>query len=198
MLCAGITTYSPLVRAGIGKGSKVAVLGIGGLGHLALQWSNALGAETYAMTHSPHKVEDAKKLGAKEVIVTGEEGWEEKYAFAFDMILNASDATHKMDLKQYMSTLRVGGTFHMVGLPDEPLPQMQAMAFTSNAAKITGSHIGNHQEMEAMLQLAADKGVRPVIQTIDISEDGLKDAVERMKGGKTHYRLTMTGFDKAF
>lgn len=198
LLCAGITTYSPLVRANIGPGSKVAVLGIGGLGHLGIQWAKALGAETYAMTHSPHKVESAKKLGAKEVIVTGEEGWDKKYQFAFDMILNCSDATHKMDIPQYMSCLKVGGSFHLVGLPDEPLPEMKATTFASNSGKITGSHLGNHQEMEAMLKLAADKNVRPVVQTIDISEDGCKEAVERVKNGDVHYRLTLTGFDKAF
>jgi alcohol dehydrogenase (NADP+) len=92
----------------------------------------------------------------------------------------------------------VGGSFHLVGLGDEPLPQMMPMHFTTNAAKITGSHLGNHQEMDAMLQLAADKGVRPVVQTIDISEDGCKEAVERVQAGKVHFRLTLTGFDKAF
>ena len=186
------------MRAGIGKGSKVAVLGIGGLGHLALQWSKALGAETYAMTHSPHKADDAKKLGAKEVIVTSEEGWEKKYAYQFDMILNASDATHKMDIKQYLSTLKVGGDFHMVGLGDESLPSLMPTVFTANAARITGSHLGNHQEMEEMLQLAADKNIRPMVQTIDISEEGCKQAVERVQSGDVHYRLTLTGFDKAF
>lgn len=198
LLCAGITTYSPLVRAHIGKGSKVAVLGIGGLGHLAIQWSKALGAETYAMTHSPHKAADAKKLGADEVIVTTDEGWADKYKYKFDMILNASDATHKMDVAQYMSTLKVGGDFHMVGLGDEPLPALMPMQFTKNGARITGSHLGNHQEMEEMLQLAADKGVRPVVQTIDISEEGCKEAVERVQKGDVHFRLTLTGFDKAF
>lgn len=176
----------------------MAVLGIGGLGHLAIQWSKALGAETYAMTHSPHKVEDAKKLGAQEVIVTTEEGWEKKYAYRFDMILNASDATHKMDLKQYMSTLKAGGDFHMVGLGDEPLPSLMPAHFTTNGARITGSHLGNHQEMVEMLQLAADKGVRPVVQTLDISEQGCKEAVERVQKGDVHFRLTLTGFDKAF
>jgi len=197
-LCAGITTYAPLVNAGIGKGSKVAILGIGGLGHLALQWSKALGAETYAMTHSPHKVDSAKSLGASKVIVTSEEGLEKDHAFQFDMILNASDATHKMDVAQYLSCLKVGGAFHMVGLGDEPLPTLLPMTFTKNSPKITGSHLGSCKQMKEMLQLAADKNVRPVVQTIDISEEGLKDAVERMEAGKAHFRLTLTGFNKAF
>lgn len=198
LLCAGLTTYSPLVRAGIGPGKKVAVCGIGGLGHLGLQWSIALGAETYAFTHSPHKVDDIKKLGAKEAIVTAGDDWAEPWAFAFDFILNCSDMTNTFDLKTYMSTLRVGGEFHMVGLPDEPLPELLAFYFAANAAKLTGSHIGNHQEMEAMLKLSAEKGVRPWVEKTDLSEKGCKEAVERVKENKVHYRFTLVGFEKAF
>ncbi|KAF4465243.1 alcohol dehydrogenase (NADP+) [Fusarium albosuccineum] len=198
LLCAGITTYSPLVRANIGSGKTVAVCGIGGLGHLGLQWAKALGAETYAMTHSPHKVDDCKKLGAKEVIVTTEDGWADKYKFKFDFILNCSDMTNKFDLPTYLSTLKIGGEFHMVGIPDEALPELSAGSFAGNAAKITGSHIGNHQEMEAMLQLAADKNITAWVETLDISEDGCKEAVERVRENKVHYRFTLTGFDKVF
>ncbi|KAK3682437.1 NADP-dependent alcohol dehydrogenase 6 [Podospora appendiculata] len=198
LLCAGITTYSPLVRAGVGPGKTVGVCGIGGLGHLALQFSKALGADTYALTHSSHKTADAKKLGAKDVIDTTKEKWAEPYAFKFDFILNCSDMTSIFDLKTYMSTLKVGGQFHMVGLPDKPLPEVKAFDFVSNAAKLTGSHLGNHQEMEAMLQLAAEKSVKPMVETIQISEKGCKEAVERVKDNDVHYRFTLTGFDKAF
>lgn len=144
MLCAGVTTYSPLVRAGVGPGKKVAICGIGGLGHLGIQWSVALGAETYAFTHSPSKVEDIKKLGAKEAIVTNKKDWAKPWAFTFDFVLNCSDMTNTFDLQTYMSTLKVGGEFHMVGLPDEPLPEMMAQSFAGNAAKLTGSHLGNN------------------------------------------------------
>jgi alcohol dehydrogenase (NADP+) len=198
LLCAGITTYSPLVRADIGPGKTVGIVGIGGLGHLALQWSAALGADTYALTHSPNKAEDAKKLGAKGVIVTAEDGFADKWAFKFDFILNCSDMTHTFDLKTYLSMLKVGGQFHMVGLPDHPLPEMQAFAFAGNAAKLTGSHLGNRQEMEAMLKLAAEKGIKPMVETLELGEKGCKEAVERMKENKVHYRFTLTGFDKVF
>ncbi|CAP66542.1 uncharacterized protein PODANS_4_9480 [Podospora anserina S mat+] len=198
LLCAGITTYSPLVRADIGPGKVVGVIGIGGLGHLALQWAKALGAETYALTHSAHKVDDAKKLGAKDVIVTTEEGWADKNKFKFDMLLNCADATHKFNMADYFGTLKVGGEFHMVGIPNEPLPEMTAMAFVQNGVKLTGSHLGNHQEMDAMLKLAAEKGVRPVVQTVQISEEGCKEVVEKVKEGNVKYRFTLTGFDKAF
>lgn len=198
LLCAGLTTYSPLVRAGVGPGKTVGIVGIGGLGHLGLQWAAALGADTYAITHSPSKKEDAKKLGAKDVIVTGEENWAEKWAFKFDFVLNCADMTHTFDLKTYMSILKVGGQFHMVGIPDKALPEIQVFAFTSNAAKLTGSHLGNHQEMDAMLKLAAEKNVRPMVETLKLSEGGCKEAVERVKENKVRYRFTLTDFDKAF
>jgi len=198
LLCAGITTYSPLVRAGVGPGKRVGIVGIGGLGHLGVQWSKALGAETYALTHSPSKTEDAKSLGAVDTIVTTEKDWAKKWAFKFDFILNCADATHEFDLQEYLSILKVGGQFHICGIGDQPLPQLAPTAFAGNGAKLTGSHLGNHQEMDALLQLAAEKGVRPVVETIDISEAGCKEAVERVKVNKVHYRFTLTGFDKAF
>lgn len=186
------------MRAGVVPGKKVAVCGIGGLGHLGVQWAVALGAETYALTHSPDKVEDIKKLGAREAIVTKEKGWAEKWAFAFDFILNCSDMTDRFDLKTYLSTLKVSGEFHMVGLPDQPLPEMMAQTFAGNAAKLTGNHLGNNQEMNDMLKLAADKGIKAWVEAIDISEKGCKEAVERVKENKVHYRFTLTGFDAAF
>lgn len=198
LLCAGITTYSPLVRAGVGPGKTVGVIGIGGLGHLALQWSKALGAKTYALTHSSDKVEDAKKLGAQEVIITKDDKWTEDYKFKFDFILNCSNAMDKFDVPAYLGTLKVGGEFHMVAIPEKPLPELAAFAFVGNAAKLTGSHLGNHQEMEAMLKLAAEKGIRPMVETIKISEDGCKEAVERVRDSKVRYRFTLTDFDKAF
>jgi len=198
LLCAGITTYSPLVRAGVGPGKKVGIIGIGGLGHLAVQWSAALGAETYALTHSPEKVDDAKKLGAQEVIVTSEKDFSKKWAFKFDFLLNCSDMTHTFNLPDYMSMLKVGGEFHMVGIPDHPLPEMAPMSFTANAPKLSGSHLGNYQEMNDMLKLAAEKGIKPLVETLDLSEAGCKEAVERVKDGKVRYRFTLTGFDKAF
>jgi len=114
------------------------------------------------------------------------------------MILNCSNMTNEFDMKTYLSTLKVGGQFHMCGIPEKPLPELMAFDFTANAPKLTGSHLGNHQEMEAMLKLAADKGIGPRIETIDISEKGIKEAVERVEAGKVRYRFTLTGFDKAF
>jgi len=90
MLCAGLTVYSPLVRLGAGPGKKVAIVGLGGLGHFAVLWASALGAEVYVLSHSPNKKEDALKMGAKHFVVTSEKDWHKDLAFTFDFILNWS------------------------------------------------------------------------------------------------------------
>lgn len=198
MMCAGLTTYSPLVRAGTGPGKKTAILGIGGLGHFAILWAKALGAEVYALSHTPDKKEDALKLGADHFVLTKDKDWSKPLAFTFDFILNCADMTHEMPIKEYMSTLAVNGTFHNVGLPDEPLPQIMAQDFAPNGVSIGASHIGNRHEALAMLKLAADKKLKPYIQTIDISEKGCKEAVEKVKVNDVRYRFTLVGFNKAF
>ncbi|KPM41149.1 NADP-dependent alcohol dehydrogenase 6 [Neonectria ditissima] len=198
MLCAGITTYSPLKRAGVGPGKKVAIVGIGGLGHYGIMWAKALGAETYAISHSPDKAADAKALGATELISTKDEGWQEPWAFTFDFILNTADATHHFDMSAYMSTLAVNGTFHNVGLPNEPLPAMKAFDFMPGGYSISASHIGSRPEMIEMLQLASKNKIKSWVQTIDISETGCKEAVEKVDQGKVKYRITLVGFDKVF
>ncbi|MCJ1304232.1 hypothetical protein MMC08_007044 [Hypocenomyce scalaris] len=206
MMCAGLTTYSPLVRAHVGPGKKVAVLGIpkanpprsGGLGHFGLLWARALGAETYALSHTPDKKADALKLGAQAFILTSEKGWAAKWAFTFDFILNAADMTHTFDLPEYMSTLAVNGTFHNVGLPDKPLRPLRAQDFAPNGAAISGSHIGSRPEMLAMLELASEKDIRPMIETIGIGEKGCKEAVERVHTNEVRYRFVLVGYDKAF
>ena len=198
MMCAGLTVWSPLVRAKVGPGKKVAVLGIGGLGHFAILWAAALGAEVYALSHSPSKKDDALKLGAKDFIVTGEKDWQKPYAFEFDFILNTADMTHTFDMQTYMSTLNINGEFHNVGLPDEPLPKMMAQDFAPNGSKIGGSHIGSRPEMLAMLKLASEKNIKPIIETKQISEEGCSEVVQKVKDNKVRYRFTLTGYDKAF
>lgn len=199
LLCAGVTTYAPLVRAGIGPGKRVAVLGIGGLGHLALQWCKALGAETYALTHSPHKKDDALRLGARDVVVTTEDpNWTDNWQFKFDLVLDCTDKTHEFDVPKILSTLVVEGQYHIVGAGDSPLAPLPPGVFQPNAAKMTGSHLGNRQEVLAMLDLAAKNGIRPVVEKLPVGEEGCREAVERLKENKVHYRFTLTDFDKAF
>ena len=197
-MCAGLTVWSPLVRAKVGPGKKVAVVGIGGLGHFGLLWAAALGAETYAISHSPSKEADAKKLGAHNFISSGDKDWHKPYAYEFDFILNTADMTHTFNLKEYMSTLAINGEFHNVGLPDKPLPAMMAQDFTPNGSKMGGSHIGNRPEALAMLKLASEKEIHPVIETLQISEKGCAEAVERVSKTDVRYRFSLVGYDKAF
>lgn len=138
-------------------------------------------------------------MGAKDFIVTSEKGWADKWKFQFDFIINTADATDKFNLEEYFSTLKVNGTFHMVGFPDNPLKPLQAQAFSPNGCYMGASHIGSRPEMEEMLELAAKQNIKSWVQTIDISEAGCKEAVERVaKNDNVRYRLTLTGFDKIF
>jgi alcohol dehydrogenase (NADP+) len=199
MLCAGLTTFSPLKRLGAGPGKKVGIIGLGGLGHFGLLWSVAMGADTYVISHSPNKKEDAMKMGAKDFIVTKEKGWAEPWKFHFDFVINCADATDQFDLSEYFSILKVNGHFHMVGFPDNKLPAMNAQVFAANGCYMGASHIGNRPEMEEMLKLASEKNIKSWVEEIQLSEDGIKQAVERVaKNDNVKYRLTLTGFDKVF
>jgi len=106
--------------------------------------------------------------------------------------------TNEFNLQDYMSTLAVNGEFHNVGLPDKPLPQMMAQDFAGNGCKIAGSHIGSKKEAMEMLKLASEKDLHPMIETIDISEEGCSKAVQKVKDNDVRYRVTLTGFHKAF
>jgi alcohol dehydrogenase (NADP+) len=161
-------------------------------------WASALGAEVYAISHSPNKKDDALKLGAKHFILSSEKDWAKPYAFTFDFILNCADATDKFNLSDYFSTLKVNCTFHNVGLPDSPFPQLKATDFASNGCSMGTSHLGSRPEMLAMLKLAADKGLHPYIETLPLSESGCKEGVERVHDNKVRYRLTLVDFDKQF
>jgi len=198
MLCAGITVYSPLVRLGCGPGKTVGIIGVGGLGHFAVQFANALGAEVYVLSHTPSKKDDALKLGAKHFIDTNKEDWHKDHAFKFDFLLNTADATHKFKMADYFSVIKVMGKFHNVGMPDEPLSDLKLQDFASNGCYLGTSHIGNRPEMLAMLKLASEKNIKSWVETIDISEEGCKEAVERVANNKVRYRFTLVNFDKVF
>jgi len=198
MMCAGLTVYSPLIRLGAGPGKKVAIVGLGGLGHFAVMFAKALGAEVYVLSHSANKKDDALAMGADEFILTNEEGWHKPYAFQFDFILNAADATHKFNLKDYFSTIKVMGRFHNVGLGDEPLPQLMAQDFAPNGCYIGASHIGNRPEMLSMLELASKNDIKTWIEKVPISEEGCKKAVAGVYNNDVRYRYVLTEYDAVF
>ena len=157
-----------------------------------------MGAEVYALSHSPEKKDDALKLGAKEFITTKDKDWDKPWAFTFDFMLNTADATHEFDLTAYMGTLNINGEMHHVGLPDEALPPIKAQMFAPNGCKMGGSHIGNRPEMFAMLKLASEKKLKPIIHPIPISEKGCAEAVKGVQKNRVRYRYTLTDFNKAF
>lgn len=161
-------------------------------------WAKALGANVYALSHTPGKKDDALKMGAKEFICTKDKDWAEPYKFKFDFIINAADMANEFDLPTYFSTLKVMGKFHNVGLGDHPLPQMMAQDFAPNGCYIGASHIGNRPEMLAMLELASKQKIESWVETIDISEKGCAEAVERVKKNDVRYRFTLVNFDAAF
>lgn len=198
MMCAGLTVYSPLVRAGTGPGKQVAIVGMGGLGHYAIMWANALGAEVTLISHSPDKKDDALKLGAKHFVLSTEKDWATPLAFKFDFVLNSADMTQTFDIDNYLSILKVNCQFHQVGLPDQPLQALKAQQFMPNGSSIGASHIGSRPELLAMLKLAVEKNLRPIIEEIPISAEGCAKAVESVKENKTRYRTILTQFDKAF
>jgi alcohol dehydrogenase (NADP+) len=198
MMCAGLTVYSPLVRAGVGPGKKVAIVGVGGLGHFALLFANALGADVTAISHSANKKEDALNLGANHFVCSQEKDWAKPLAMEFDLVLNSADMGHKMNIKDYISILNVNGKLHHVGLPDGPLPQLMAQDFAPNGSSMGTSHIGCRTEALAMLKLVAEKKLKPMIETVEISEDGCKKVVQGVHDNKVRYRYTLTNYDKAF
>lgn len=198
MLCAGITVFSPLVRNGCGPGKKVGIVGIGGLGHFGLQFAKALGAETWAISRTRAKEEDARKLGADGFIATSEEGWEKPHLCSFDLIVNAANSTKNFELAKYLSMMGVHGHWINVGLPEEEGQEIKAQNLIKNGVLIGATHLGSRSEMIRMLQLAEDKGLKGWVEEVQISEEGLSKAVQRMKKGDVRYRFTLTGYDKVF
>ncbi|KAJ9192033.1 hypothetical protein DTO166G4_5222 [Paecilomyces variotii] len=198
MLCAGITVFSPLVRNGCGPGKKVGIVGIGGLGHFGLQFAKALGAEVWAISRTRAKEEDARKLGADGFIATAEEGWEKPHRCTFDLIVNAANSTKNFDLAKYLSMMDVHGHWINVGLPEEEGQVIKAQHLISNGVLIGATHLGSRREMLQMLQLAADKNLKAWAEEVQINEENLAVAVQRMKKGDVRYRMTLTGYDKVF
>ncbi|KAI1424228.1 alcohol dehydrogenase [Xylaria sp. FL1777] len=198
ILCAGLTVWSPLRRAGVNAGQQVAIVGLGGLGHFAVMFASALGAEVTVISHSPRKKEDALKLGAKHFVSSGEKDWAKPLAFKFDFVLSTADVLDTSVLQDYLATLKVGCKFHQVGLPDSPIDGLKPQQFMSNACSIGSSHIGSRMECLEMLKFVAEKKLFPMVETIPISEKGCAEAVERVKNNKVHYRFTLVDYDKAF
>ena len=186
LLCAGITTYSPLKHWKAGPGKKIGVVGLGGLGHMALKFSHAFGAHTVQFTTSPSKVEDAKKLGADEVILTKEEGWATKHAGSFDFILDCVSAPH--DITPYLALLKRDATLCTVGIPETPVA-IHAFSVAMGRKNFTGSAIGGIAETQEMLNFCAEHNIVSDIEMT--SFDKLEESWERVIKGDVKYRFVL-------
>ncbi|KAI9707947.1 MAG: hypothetical protein M1820_004366 [Bogoriella megaspora] len=190
MLCAGITTYAPLIHNGAGPGKKVGIVGVGGLGHFGILWAKALGCEkVVAISRTGAKKKDALSMGADEFIATDEdEDWARNNGRSLDLIV-CTVSSPKMPLTKYLALLKTRGQFIQVGAPEDKIPSVNAFAFIVKGVKMGGSAIGSPHEIEEMLKLAAEKKVQPWVQTRPMKE--ANQAVVDMEQGKARYRYTL-------
>jgi uncharacterized zinc-type alcohol dehydrogenase-like protein len=186
LLCAGITTYSPLRYWKVGKGHKLAVLGLGGLGHMAVKFGVAFGAKVTVLSTSPKKEEDAKKLGAHHFVVTTDEAQVKAAIGTFDFILDTVSAEH--DFNMYLSLLKTNGTMICVGLPSKPA-EVAAFSLLGGRKSLAGSGIGGIAETQEMLDFCAENNIVSDIELIDIKD--ITNAYERMIKGDVRYRFVI-------
>jgi uncharacterized zinc-type alcohol dehydrogenase-like protein len=186
LLCAGITTYSPLRHWHVGPGQKVGVVGLGGLGHMGVKFARAMGAHTVLFTTSPGKAEDARRLGAHEVVISKDEGQMKRQAGSFDFILDTVSADH--DLNAYLSMLKLDGTMCMVGVP--PSPQaVHAFSLILPRRNLAGSLIGGIRETQEMLDFCGTKNIACDVEVIRM--DQINQAYERMLRSDVKYRFVI-------
>jgi len=186
LLCAGITTYSPLRHWKVGPNKMVGVVGLGGLGHMALKFAHAFGAYVVQFTTSESKINDALKLGADEVVISKDAEAMAKHAGSFDFILDCVSAPH--DMNAYLNMLRLDGTLCSVGLPDQPL-SIAPFTILTNRRSFAGSMIGGMKETQEMLDYCAEKNIVSDIELVGY--DKLEEAYERVVKGDVKYRFVL-------
>jgi uncharacterized zinc-type alcohol dehydrogenase-like protein len=186
LLCAGITTYSPLAHWNAGPGKKVAVVGMGGLGHLAVKIAHAMGAEVTVLSQTLGKQEDGLRFGADHYYATSDASTFETLANEFDLIINTVSAP--VDLQQYLSLLRLDGTMVNVGAPAEPLP-ISVFALMGNRRSYAASGIGSIAETQEMLDFCAENGIAPEVELI--SAASINEAYERVLKSDVRYRFVI-------
>ena len=186
LLCAGITTYSPMRHWGVGVGKKVGVVGLGGLGHMGLKFAHSFGAHVVQFTTSASKIEDAKRLGADEVVLSKDADAMAKHAASFDFILDAVSAPH--DLNAYLKLLKLDGTLCLVGLSEEQLP-VAPFSLTSYRVALAGSNIGGMKETQEMLDYCAEHNIVSDVEVVSVQQIG--EAYERVVKGDVKYRFAI-------
>ncbi|MDE1170053.1 MAG: NAD(P)-dependent alcohol dehydrogenase [Verrucomicrobium sp.] len=186
LLCAGITTYSPLRHWKVGPGKKVGVVGIGGLGHMGVKFARAFGAHVVVFTTSPGKKDDAVRLGAHEVVVSKDAAEMAKHAGTFDFILDCVSAEH--DINAYLNLLKPEGNLTLVGAPEKPLP-VAAFSLLMGRKSLSGSPIGSIRETQEMLDFCSEHGITADVEVIPIQK--INEAYERLLKGDVKYRFSI-------
>jgi len=186
LLCAGITTYSPLRHWKVGKGQKVGVVGLGGLGHMGLKLAHAMGAHVVLFTTSAHKAEDAKRLGAAEIVLSNNPAQMENHANTFDFILDTVSADH--DVNAYLNLLKRDGTMVLVGAPNTPVG-VASFSLIFKRRNFAGSLIGGLPETQEMLDFCGQHGIVSDIEIIPIHQ--INEAYERMLKSDVKYRFVI-------
>ena len=186
LLCAGITTYSPLRHWGVTKGKKVGVVGLGGLGHMGVKFARAFGAHVVVFTTSPGKKEDALRLGADEVVVSRNADEMKKHTGSFDFILDTVAADH--DINQYLSLLRLDGNLTLVGAPPKPLA-LSSFALILGRRSVSGSNIGGIAETQEMLDFCGAHSITADVEVIPIQK--VNEAYERLLKSDVKYRFSI-------
>ena len=186
LLCAGITTYSPLRHWGVGTGKKAGIVGLGGLGHMGVKLAHALGAHVVVFTTSPGKKEDALRLGADEVVVSRDANQMRKHVGSFDFILDAVSAEH--DVSAYIQLLGRDGNMTLVGAPEKPFP-VAAFSLIFGRRSLSGSPIGGLPETQEMLDFCAAHNVTADVEVIPIQK--VNEAYERLLRSDVKYRFSI-------
>jgi uncharacterized zinc-type alcohol dehydrogenase-like protein len=186
LLCAGITTYSPLKRFGAGEGKKVGVVGLGGLGHMGVKIAAAMGADVTVFSTSPSKEQDARILGAHNFVVTKNPENMVALAGQYDFILDTVSASH--DLNMYLNLLRLGGAMVLVGAPEKPA-EIHAFSLIPNNRTLAGSMIGGIAETQEMLDFCAERGIVSDVEVIPIQQ--IEEAYERTVKADVRYRFVI-------
>lgn len=186
LLCAGITTYSPLRHWGVGEGKKVGVVGLGGLGHMGVKLAHAMGAHVVVFTTSPGKTEDALRLGADEVVVSRHADEMQKHAGSFDFILDTVSAKH--DINAYLNLLRLDGNITLVGAPEKPM-DVAAFSLIMARRSLSGSMIGGIAETQEMLNFCGEHNITADVDVIPIQK--VNEAYDRLLKSDVKYRFVI-------
>lgn len=187
LLCAGITSWSPLRHWGVGPGKKVGVVGLGGLGHMGVKFARALGAHVVMFTTSPSKAADAEKLGAHEVVVSTDKAQMAAHRSSLDFILNTVSVSH--DLNAYVRLLKLDGVMTLVGIPEVPHPSLSVGLLLDKRRSVAGSAIGGVPETQEMLDFCGQHGIVSEVEVIAM--DQINTAYERMLKGDVRYRFVI-------